>query len=92
MICFVPVRSIFPYSLPPDLTGRYLLTHDSIAALLSATRRAREGEFVGGLRTRPAISLKEWRKKAQLIRFVWGLDGISRLNGEAGGLNAKVEG
>ena len=35
--------------MPPDPTDRYLLTHDAIAALLSATRRAREGEFAGGL-------------------------------------------
>jgi hypothetical protein len=43
--------SLFPDSMPPHLTGRILATKDSIAAVLSATRRAWEVECVGALRT-----------------------------------------
>ena len=64
MSCFVPVRSIFPYSLPPDLTGRILLTHDPTAAVLLTTRRIREGKRFGALEIRARNFGAQLRRKS----------------------------
>ena len=44
--------------MPPHLTDLSLVNKNSIAAVLSATRRACQGEFVSALKTGRAISLK----------------------------------
>ena len=46
---FIPVHSRFSNPMPLDFTGRYIVTDVPPAAHLSATRRAREGKFVGAL-------------------------------------------
>ena len=70
MISLCLALSSFRCSSPPDPTDRYLLRGDSIAALLSATRRAREGKCVGALQTRPAISLKPTAGKSALMHLL----------------------
>ena len=50
--------------------GRYIVIDTPIAAVLSATRRAREGKCVGALQTRPAISLKPTAGKSALMHLL----------------------
>ena len=49
MISLCLALSSFRCSSPPDRTGRYLVTDVPSAVHLSATRRAREGKYVGAL-------------------------------------------
>ena len=60
---FIPVHSRFPYSLPPDLAGRFLVTDDSTAAVLLTTRRIREGKRFGALEIRARNFGAQLRRK-----------------------------